>query len=269
MSKFLAIILLLLLPTASFAMKPLKVCVDNRYWYPFAYQEKSIAKGIFIEMAKTALAKNGIEAEFVVMPIKRCINILGPSGKVAAVLGTPYNKKLNDTLYYPADAHLSSPSQWRLMQVDFNLVTSNTNPFDFTGELANIPQPIRIPYAYSNIIEKINEQGIDIETSKQDESTFYKLLRNNKGSLITTSILTDRFDDTDRFRDKFTVHPIPIASLSYFLVFFNSGIVNSNRVNSDTVNSAIVDAELRQKIWADITALRDDYIYMLQLLSIY
>ena len=145
------------------------------------------------------------------------------------------------------------------MQVDFNLVTAKNNPFDFTGELTNIPQPIRIPYAYSNIIQKINQQGIEVETSKQDESTFYKLLRNQKGSLVTTSILTDRFDDSARFRDKFTVHPIPIASLSYFLVFFNSGMLDSD----------LVDTELRQKVWADITALRDDYIYMLQLLSTY
>lgn len=250
---------LLLLPTLSFAMKPLKVCVDNRYWYPFVYQETNKAKGIFIEMAKAALTKNGIKAEFVVMPIKRCINILGPSGKIAAVIGIPYDKKLNKILHYPADADLSSPSKWRLMQVDFNLVTAKNNPFDFTGELTNIPQPIRIPYAYSNIIQKINQQGIEVETSKQDESTFYKLLRNQKGSLVTTSILTDRFDDSARFRDKFTVHPIPIASLSYFLVFFNSGMLDSD----------LVDTELRQKVWADITALRDDYIYMLQLLSTY
>jgi len=271
MIKFLSMAFLLLLPAVSFAMKPLKICVDNRYWYPFVYQESNKAKGIFIEMAKTALMKNGIKAEFVVMPIKRCINILGPSGKVDAVIGIPYDKKLNKSLYYPTDADLPSPSQWRLMQVDFNLVTAKDNPFDFTGELTNIPQPIRIPYAYSNIIDKINQQGIEIETSKQDESTFYKLLRNNKGSLITTSILTDRFDDSARFRNKFTVHPIPIASLSYFLVFFNSAMVNSAMDNSDSdiINSARVNAELRQKVWSDITALRDDYIYMLQLLSMY
>lgn len=254
MTKLLLIMCLLLLPLTGFT-KPLKICVDNRYWYPFSYQEANKTKGIFIEMAKTALAKNGIKAEFITMPIKRCIKILGPSGKVDAAIGVPYDKKLNESLYYPADANLSSPSQWRLMQVDFNLVTSIDNSFDFTGELTNdIPQPIRVPRAYSSIIHKINEKGIAVETSKEDESTFYKLLRNKEGSLITTSILTDRFDDTARFRDKFTVHPVPIASHSYFLVF---------------INSELIDEKSRQKIWSDITTLRDDYIYMLQLLSTY
>ena len=254
MTKFLFIAFWLLLPFMCSATQPLRICVDNRYWYPFSYQEANEEKGIFIEMAKTALAKNGIKAEFITMPIKRCINILGPSGKIDAALGIPYDKKVNERFYYPADAHLPSPSQWRLMQIDFNLVTLKSNAFDFIGELTSIPQPIRIPHAYSNIIQKIKEKGIEIETSKQDESTFYKLLSNNDGSLITTSILTERFDDNIRFKDKFTVHPIPIASLSYFLVFFNS---------------AIVDEKLRQKIWSDITTLRDDYIYMLQLLSTY
>lgn len=90
MTKFISIGLLLLLPFISSATQSLRACVDNRYWYPFSYLEANEAKGIFIEMAKTALENNDIKIEFIVMPIKRCINILGSSGKIDAALSVPY-----------------------------------------------------------------------------------------------------------------------------------------------------------------------------------
>ena len=247
------LILSFCLPITGLAQSPLKICVDNRYWYPFVYQEESRPAGMFVEMVREAFYRAKIPIEILAVPIKRCVNILGRTGKIDAAIGLPYTAKYNELLEYPADA-TEENSAWRLMQVDFNLVTPIASKFEFSGQLNDIPPPIRIPKAYTNIIHYFESQGIRVETSKEDESTFYKLIRDKEGSLITTSIMADRLGEATRFKNKFVVHPKPIASISYFLTFFSS---------------SRSDPELRQTIWRQISALRDDYIFMLQLLSKY
>ena len=113
------------------------------------------------------------------------------------------------------------------MQVDLNLVTPKNSLYDFSGKLNTIAQPIRIPKTYLNIIKKIQTANIPVEISQQDESSFYKLIRDNTESLITFSIMAVRQDENEKFKDKFIVHPHPIASLSFFLAFFETPATNS------------------------------------------
>lgn len=134
------------------------------------------------------------------------------------------------------------------MQVDLNLVTSKNSLYDFSGKLNTIPQPIRIPKAYLNIIKKIQTANIPVEISQQDESFFYKLIRDNTESLITFSIMAVRQNENEKFKDKFIVHPHPIASLSFF-------------------ETPATNSEIHKKVWMNIEYLRNDYVFMLQLLS--
>lgn len=251
--KFLLSLLITFISISCFANDRISICIDNRDWYPFSYHEKGQAKGIFVELTKAALKHSKMEANFLVMPMKRCINILARQGKIDAVIGLPFDLALNDKLHYPEDA-IQETSRWRLMQVDFNLVTPKNSLYDFSGKLNTIPQPIRIPKAYLNIIKKIQTANIPVEISQQDESSFYKLIRDNTGSLITSSIMAVRQDENEKFKDKFIVHPHPIASLSFFLAFFETPATTP---------------ELHKKVWMNIEYLRNDYVFMLQLLSEY
>jgi len=252
-NQLLTLLLITFLSMSCLASERISICIDNRDWYPFSYHQDGQAKGIFIELTKAALKHSKIEADFLVMPMKRCMNVLARQGKIDAVIGLPFDLALNDKLHYPEDAALET-SRWRLMQVDFNLVTPKNSSYDFSGKLNTIPQPIRIPKAYLNIIKKVKAANIPVEISQQDESSFYKLIRDNTGSLITSSIMAVRQDETEKFRDKFIVHPYPIASLSYFLAFFDTKATNP---------------ELHKKVWMNIEYLRNDYVFMLQLLSEY
>jgi len=251
--KILTCLLITFIAIPILAKDRLSICIDNRDWYPFSYHQNGQAKGIFVELTKAALKHSKVEADFLAMPMKRCINVLARQGKVDAVIGLPFDSTLSDKLFYPEDAKLET-SRWRLMQVDFNLVTPKNSNYDFSGKLNTIPQPIRIPKAYLNIIKKIQAANIPVEISKQDESSFYKLIRDNTGSLITSSIMAVRQDENEKYRDKFIVHPYPIASLSFFLAFFDTPATTS---------------DLHKKVWMNIEYLRNDYVFMLQLLSEY
>ncbi|WP_143085075.1 hypothetical protein [Pseudoalteromonas denitrificans] len=253
MTKLYFVFLISVMSAACWADNTLKICIDDREWYPFIYHQDGKAKGLFVEITKAALAHNKIDAKFLVMPMKRCINVFARQGKVDAVIGVPFDKTLANKLHYPDDAQ-SNTSRWRLMQIDFNLVTPVQSTYDFSGQFQTIPRPIRIPKAYSKIIQKMNAKNIPVEISKQDESSFYKLIRDNSGSLITSSIMAVHQDETEKFHDKFIVHPYPIASLSYFLAFFDTKATSP---------------ALHQKIWMNIEYLRNDYVFMLQLLSEY
>jgi polar amino acid transport system substrate-binding protein len=244
----------ILLSPVCMAQKSLRICLDNKDWYPFIYQKEGEAQGIFVELTKAALQHNKISAVFIVAPMKRCINVLAKNGEVDAVIGLPFSHELQQHLYYPKDA-MQQTSQWRLMQVDFNLVTAKNDDYDFNGVIVEIPQPIRIAKAYVNIIEQLKKQNIQIEISKQDDSSFYKLIRDNKGSLVTSSIMALHQDENPKFSNKFIVHPEPVSSQSFYLAFFK-----------DTGQSNTI---IREKIWQNIAFLRDDYVFMLQLLSEY
>jgi hypothetical protein len=206
-------------------------------------------------MVVTTLEKNGIRMDFVVMRIKHGTNFLVPYCKIHTTIGLPFNKKLNNTLHYTRYSQLPLHSKWwRLMQRDFNLMTSKSSAFEFTSERSSVPQPIRVPHFHSNITQKLKKRELKNESSKQDESTFYKLHRNHQRSLITKSILTSSFDYSIRYKNQFTIHSMPITSLLCFLVFFDY---------------LVIFTKLRQKSWSGIKVLRNRYVYMLQRLTKY
>lgn len=254
MIKLLCAPLLLVCALAVQAQQVMTICVDNKDWYPFSYLENNKPKGIFVAQVEAALLSQDIKIEFKVMPIKRCVYVLGKAGTIDGIIAVPFSQDLNQRLNYPLDAHLATNSRWRLLQIDFNLVTLQQDDYEFTGKLANIPQPIRIPINYKSIQERFNQAQISIDVSKEDESSFYKLIRDQTGSLITTSIMADKFDENNRYSEKFVVHPYPISSQSYFLAFFPNSKLSP---------------QMQQIIWQELAKLREDYVFMLQLLAEY
>ena len=81
-----------------------------------------------------------------------------------------------------------------------------------------------------------------------------KLMRDMKGSVITSTVLAERMAGEAEFKGKIKIEAMPVSSQSFYLAFSKkSGI----------------SPEDRERIWNRIRELREDYVYMLQLFAQY
>ena len=93
-----------------------------------------------------------------------------------------------------------------------------------------------------------------IDEAKTDEQNFAKMLRDMSGCVITTTMIAEKTMAQPQYAGKLNIHATPIASHSYHLGF--------------SKKTMIPDSE-RLRIWKEIKKLRDDYVFMLQLYSVY
>ncbi|MFO7819027.1 MAG: hypothetical protein R6V17_02215 [Halanaerobacter sp.] len=140
------------------------------------------------------------------------------------------------------------------MQVDNVVVTHASDDYEFDGEVANLPSPVRIIYG-ENILER-KLSGIDarIEKVKTNVQNFKKLMRDENGVLITTTVTAENMYQDSRFKGKIRIHHRPVTSLSHHLAI---------------AEESDLTAEDKKEIWDEIAKLRKDYAYMLGLYAQY
>jgi len=232
--------------------KVIKICVEERDWYPFLYAEGRQARGILVDMAKEAVARAGFSMEVEPFPLKRCIK-LAEHGRVDGVAAIPYSKQFARFLEYPAGAAVDKESPWRIMQIDQVVVTFSGNDFEFDGDLRTLPQPVRVPFN-DPIGVTLKQAGLETEEAKTDRQNVAKLIRDRKGSVITTTVTAETLAQDESFRGMIEIQAVPLRSRSYFLSF--------------SWKSSLSEFE-RRKIWEELERLRSDYVFMLQLLAQY
>lgn len=254
MTRLVAAILLtgLTMPLSAFGAEVLTLCADERNWYPFTYQEAKQAKGMHIDIVTKALESLRYEFTITPLPRKRClINV--QNGETDGMISVAYDPELAETLDYPADAATTQESQARMMQVDHVIVTARDDSYDFAGDLTTLPLPVRIP-AGEVITERLRHAGLRVEEVKTDEQNFQKLLRDQQGVIITTSVIAETMNQRPEYAGKFTIHATPLISQSYHLVFSKK---------------APLSPEQKQAVWDAITTWREDYVFMLQVFAQY
>lgn len=247
---FLLFSLLIMSGTSAYS-KTIKLTIDERNWYPFAYVDNDTPAGMHVELVKKALTSLGYSTSIDYLPRKRCLFSID-QGTIDAMISISYNQEVAKGMDFPEDAQKSVESQWRIMQVDQVVVTMKSD-YEFDGKIESLPEPVRIPSGES-ITAYISASGKMIDEAKTDEQNFGKMRRDISGCVITTTMVAEKIAMMPEYAGKINIHAIPLASLSYHLGF-------SKKTS--------ITPEEKKAIWEEIKKWRENYVFMLQLYSQY
>lgn len=225
---------------------------SDRYWYPFLYTRDDQVKGIFYDIVEKALASLHLEARIEPVPSRRAI-ARARSGQVDGVIAVGFSPDLSLVLDYPPGAQRDIESPWRIMQVDFVVVSMAEDGYEFEGNLRTLPSPVRVLQG-TPIVDDLSKAGVGVQEVREEVQNFLKLDRDRKGVIITTSLTAEMMNRDPRFNGRIKIHATPVASYSYYLAFSRKSRIS---------------AEEKEKIWKEISRWRDDYIFMLQVFSQY
>lgn len=227
--------------------KDITICTDNNFWYPFTFVKDGNAAGLHVDIVHEALKNLGYQVTFKPLPWKRCLGE-AEEGKVDAVATASYKDERAVFLYYPSDAKEAKESKWRVTQVAYVVITSKMdkmgqeNTYAFTGDVASIPEPARMPSGYS-IIDSLKEKGLKVQTSHSADANFKKLLRDQSGSIVDLPEVAKFYSTKPAFKGKLVIHPQPIKSKSYYLPFTKKGQFSTDEA---------------QKVWDEIANVREN-----------
>jgi hypothetical protein len=230
----------------------LKLCSDGRDWYPFTYREGVHPKGMHVDIVQQALESLGYEYVIVPYPRTRCISSV-QSGDMDGMISVAYDPTLARFFTYPPEAKDAWESEWRIMQVDYVVVTYIEDDYEFEGDVETLPSPIRITSG-ETMTEEFQKVWPKIEKAATDEENFYNLIRDRMGVVITTSVMAENMNQNPQYQGLFKIQATPLISLSYHLAFSLQ---------------AQISFDEKKQIWQEIAKWRDDYVFMLQMVAQY
>jgi polar amino acid transport system substrate-binding protein len=235
------------------AAKKISICSDDNFWYPFSYMEKNQAKGWHIDIITTALKNLGYQAKVIPIPWKRCLEYGGKYGQFDAIANASYKKSRAEFLVYPPEFPRKKKSDWRIMQVEYVVVSSKSDNYHYHGDPHSLPFPIRATTGYS-IVDDLKQMGIRVDVARNAEQNIKRLVRDKKGVVITVPQSAKFIAKKHQLMDKILIHDVPIKSKSYFFAF--------------SKKSKITEEE-KYKIWREIIKIREDKTLMNQFNSKY
>jgi len=232
--------------SASLAAEPLKICTDLNFWYPFTFVKDGKSVGLHLDIISSAADRVGVSIEYFPLPWRRCLKEV-EGGSYDGIAVASYKDARAEFMHYPDDAVNAKRSGLRVMQVEYVVVTPALSGYEYTGDVATLPTPVRIPRGYS-IADDLKKNGVDVDSSAAgDENNIRKMLRAGKGSLVTLPKIVEVLGARPEFRDKLKVSAQPLKSKSYYLTFSKKGKAT---------------ADIRQKLWNEIAVVREDAAFM-------
>ncbi len=230
------------------AESTIKICMDEGDWYPFTFIKNGKSAGIHIDIIKEALSNLEHPFKFKAMPWKRCLSE-AKQGRFDAVATASFNQARAEFLDYPEGAEKEHKSSYRVMQVEYVVVTLTGDSYTFDGNIQTIPRPIRAPRGYS-IVGDLEKLGLVVDdNAANDEINIKKMLREKRGSVVVIPEMVKMLSQKPAYRDKLTISETSWTSKSYFLPF-------SKRTKLS--NSA------KTSIWSEIKKIRENALFMSQ-----
>jgi len=225
---------------------------SDRYWYPFLYTQDDRVGGMLYDIVEKAIGSLNMEARIEPVPFRRAI-ARARSGKTDGVIAVGFSPDLSRVLDYPPGAQEDMESPWRIMQVDFVVVSMTEDSYEFEGDPKTLPPPVRVLQG-TPMVDDLSKAGVGVQEVREEVQNFLKLDRDRKGVIITTSLAAEMMNRDPRFNGRIKIHATPVASYSYYLAFSKKSRIS---------------AEEKERIWKEISRWRDDYIFMLQVFSQY
>ena len=229
-------------------IKTIKICAENSQWFPYIFEKNGKAMGVQVEVMTLALKAIEQPYELKLIPWKRCLHY-AKEGIVDALIGASYTKERNSYLFYPLGAKEAANNdelaKYRLADVDYTIISLQSNPFNYTGNLKNIPQPILTPAGYA-IINDFKKAGLDVDDgAPTDEKNIEKLLQYQKGSVAIVKAFATFILHTKQYGDLLYISKNSIKVKSGFMAFSRKGNVS---------------VKTREKIWRAIEKYRKQHI---------
>jgi len=239
-------IFLLLFQTALSANQKITICTDVNFWYPFSYVDhEQKAAGIQTDIVRVALEKVGFEPIYKPHAWEDCFE-QAKLGLVDAIAGVSYHDERAVYLNYPEGAAVDQQSPWRIMQINYAVVTARPNSTQkaqvFTGNLKDIPQPVRVP-AYYLVIQDLKEAGIKVASGKNTAINLQQLLEERTGSVVDMAEVAQYFMMQPKFNQHLMIQKKTLQNKSYYLAF-------SKQAN--------IDSETEEAIWREIANVRNN-----------
>jgi len=252
-------IFLLLFQTGLSANQKITICTDANFWYPFSYVDhEKKAAGLHIDIIRAALTKLGFEPIYKPHPWQDCFE-QAKLGMVDAVASVSYRDERATYLDYPMGAAVDLQSPWRIMQIGYVVVTirpdqeqKSKTPI-FTGQLQDIPQPIRATAHYS-VIQDLEKAGLKVKSGKSTAINFQQLLKERTGSVVDVEEVAQYFMLQPEFSQQLMIQKKLLNNKSYYLAF---------------AKQATIDEATKEAIWQEVARVRDDPNLMAEFLKKY
>ncbi|MDM8539475.1 hypothetical protein QUF90_00165 [Desulfococcaceae bacterium HSG9] len=252
LKKFALLIFILGFSTGFASAESIIICTDRANWYPFTFRDKGHSAGIHVDIVTKALVTIGYQPVFTPLAWKKCLEKTG-TGSYNALVSGSYKAKRAKSLIYPPDATTALKSKWRIMQVEYVLITPAANSYKYNGDVKTLPIPVRAPLGYS-IVDDLRAKGLKVITNNTKRN-LKSIDRMQKGCVITPPENAARLIKALGLGDRLKIHPKPVKSKSYFMLF--------------SKKATKFDPPEIQKIWDEIAKLRDDEQFMQQLFEKY
>lgn len=243
-------LLFFVLSTASYAQNPLKLCVADSTWFPFLIIKEEVISGIYIDILTKASETLGYQIQIDAVPWKRCL-LLTKTGEYDGIAGVSFQQSRAEFLSYPKEMNSPEKSKFQLSQVDYVIVTHARTKFSFSGDVQQLPTPIRSPLGFS-IGKELQALGLDVDNAAlSDDANLKKLLRDKNGSVILIREMAHLLANNN---PDLLIHPRPLKSKSYFLAFSKK-----TKLPQDE----------KIKLWESISKVRGDKDFISKILEHY
>ena len=117
------LIVCLFISSNIFAKDNFVICLDQGFWYPFTFVKNGKPTGMHIDIITEALHSLGYATTFTPLPWKRCLKE-AKNGTIDGIATASYKEGRAEFLEYPSDAASTQKSKWRVMQVEYVVVTT-------------------------------------------------------------------------------------------------------------------------------------------------
>jgi polar amino acid transport system substrate-binding protein len=245
--------------TSVLAAKPIVICTDANFWYPFTYvNHEQNAAGLHIDIISAALKKLGFQPLYRPNTWQSCL-AQAKAGTVDAIATASYLDDRAVFLNYPEGAANDQESPWRVMQVNYVVITSlfnekgQPNTQSFNGSLHDIPHPIRVTAHYS-VIQDFEKAGLPVKTGESSLSNFKRLLKDHNGAVVDVEAVASYFLKQPEFSHKLMIQKKPLNNKSYYLAFSKRSPI---KLGEEKI------------IWQEIANVRDDPTLMAEFLKKY
>jgi len=207
LKKIVLFMLILGFSTGLADAKTIKIGTDMSNWYPFTFKEKGNSVGMHVDIVTTALTNLGHQPVFTPMAWKECLAKTGIGAYDALVSGS-YKEKRALSLIYPPDAATAQKSKWRIMQVEYVLVTPAAHSYEFKGDVKTLPTPVRAPLGYS-IVDDLRAKGLKVITNNTRRN-LKSIDRLKQGCVITPPENAIRLLKELELEDRLKIHAKPV-----------------------------------------------------------
>lgn len=230
-----------------------KICTDNNFWYPFTLVKDGTPAGIHVDIITRALTNLGHEARIQPLPWLRCLQE-AEKGLVDGIATSSYKPDRAEYLRFPENAATEARHPLAVSQVEYVVVTTTGDSYEFNGDVKTLPTPIRAPRGYS-VVDDLTKEGLTVDSGASgDENNLMKLMRDKQGVVVTIPDVLQIFLKRPQFEGKLKISEKPLTSKSYFFPI--------------SKKSALSDDQIKQ-IWDEISKVRQDQAVMAEIVSKY